>query len=39
VLLGEIIVEALQQQRFCVFPDYHQQSIVVQRTQNMHGLP
>jgi NAD(P)-dependent dehydrogenase (short-subunit alcohol dehydrogenase family) len=36
--IGEIVVEAVQQQRFFVLPDHHQQSILVQRTQDMNAF-
>jgi NAD(P)-dependent dehydrogenase (short-subunit alcohol dehydrogenase family) len=34
--IGEIVVDAVQQQRFFVLPDHHQQSILVQRAQDMN---
>jgi NAD(P)-dependent dehydrogenase (short-subunit alcohol dehydrogenase family) len=36
--IGEIVVEAVQQQRFFVLPDQHQQSIIVQRAQDMNAF-
>ena len=36
--IGEIVVEAVQQQRFFVLPDHHQQSILVQRAQDMNAF-
>ena len=36
--IGEIVVEAVQQQRFFVLPDHHQQSIIVQRAQDMNAF-
>jgi NAD(P)-dependent dehydrogenase (short-subunit alcohol dehydrogenase family) len=36
--VGEIVVEAVQQQRFFVLPDHHQQSIIVQRAQDMNAF-
>jgi len=36
--IGEVVVEAVQQQRFFVLPDYHQQSIIVQRAQDMNAF-
>src|SRR5215467_4575774 len=34
--IGEIVVDAVQQQRFFVLPDQHQQAIIVQRAQDMN---
>ena len=36
--IGEVVVEAVQQQRFFVLPDHHQQSILVQRAQDMNAF-
>ena len=36
--IGEAVVEAVQQQRFFVLPDHHQQSIIVQRAQDMNAF-
>jgi NAD(P)-dependent dehydrogenase (short-subunit alcohol dehydrogenase family) len=36
--IGEIVVEAVQEQRFFVLPDHHQQSIIVQRAQDMNAF-
>jgi NAD(P)-dependent dehydrogenase (short-subunit alcohol dehydrogenase family) len=36
--VGESVVEAVQQERFFVLPDHHQQSILVQRTQDMNAF-
>jgi len=36
--IGEIVVEAVQQQRFFVLPDHHQQSLIVQRAQDMNAF-
>ena len=36
--IGEIVVEAVQQERFFVLPDHHQQSIIVQRAQDMNAF-
>jgi NAD(P)-dependent dehydrogenase (short-subunit alcohol dehydrogenase family) len=36
--VGEVVVEAVQQQRFFVLPDHHQQSILVQRAQDMNAF-
>src|SRR2546427_272494 len=36
--IGESVVEAVQQQRFFVLPDHHQQSIIVQRAQDMNAF-
>ena len=36
--IGEIVVEAVQQQQFFVLPDHHQQSIIVQRAQDMNAF-
>jgi hypothetical protein len=36
--IGEIVVEAVQQQRFFVLPDQHQQSLIVQRAQDMNAF-
>ena len=36
--IGEVVVEAVQQQRFFVLPDHHQQSIIVQRAQDMNAV-
>jgi NAD(P)-dependent dehydrogenase (short-subunit alcohol dehydrogenase family) len=36
--VGESVVEAVQQQRFFVLPDHHQQSILVQRAQDMNAF-
>src|SRR5574341_1489440 len=36
--IGEIVVEAVQQQRFFVLPDQHQHSIIVQRAQDMNAF-
>jgi len=36
--IGEVVVEAVQQQRFFVLPDHHQQAIIVQRAQDMNAF-
>jgi NAD(P)-dependent dehydrogenase (short-subunit alcohol dehydrogenase family) len=36
--IGEAVVEAVQEQRFFVLPDHHQQSIIVQRAQDMNAF-
>src|SRR5206468_4016078 len=36
--IGEVVVEAVQQQRFFILPDHHQQSIIVQRAQDMNAF-
>jgi NAD(P)-dependent dehydrogenase (short-subunit alcohol dehydrogenase family) len=36
--VGESVVEAVQQERFFVLPDHHQQSILVQRAQDMNAF-
>jgi NAD(P)-dependent dehydrogenase (short-subunit alcohol dehydrogenase family) len=36
--IGESVVEAVQQQRFFVLPDHHQQAIIVQRAQDMNAF-
>jgi NAD(P)-dependent dehydrogenase (short-subunit alcohol dehydrogenase family) len=36
--IGESVVEAVQQQRFFVLPDHHQQAILVQRAQDMNAF-
>ena len=36
--IGEIVVEAVQHERFFVLPDHHQQSIIVQRAQDMNAF-
>jgi hypothetical protein len=36
--IGESVVEAVHQQRFFVLPDHHQQSIIVQRAQDMNAF-
>ena len=36
--IGEIVVDAVQQQRFFVLPDHHQQAIIVQRAQDMNAF-
>jgi hypothetical protein len=36
--VGETVVEAVQQQRFFVLPDHHQQPIIVQRAQDMNAF-
>jgi len=36
--IGEIVVEAVQQQRFFILPDHHQLSIIVQRAQDMNAF-
>jgi NAD(P)-dependent dehydrogenase (short-subunit alcohol dehydrogenase family) len=36
--IGEIVVEAVQQQRFFVLPDHHQQALIVQRAQDMNAF-
>jgi NAD(P)-dependent dehydrogenase (short-subunit alcohol dehydrogenase family) len=36
--VGESVVEAVQQQRFFVLPDHHQQAILVQRAQDMNAF-
>lgn len=36
--IGEIVVEAVQHERFFVLPDQHQQSIIVQRAQDMNAF-
>jgi NAD(P)-dependent dehydrogenase (short-subunit alcohol dehydrogenase family) len=36
--VGESVVEAVQQQRFFVLPDHHQQAIIVQRAQDMNAF-
>jgi NAD(P)-dependent dehydrogenase (short-subunit alcohol dehydrogenase family) len=36
--IGEVVVEAVQQQRFFVLPDHHQQSIIVQRAQDINAF-
>ena len=36
--IGEIVVDAVQQHRFFVLPDHHQQSIIVQRAQDMNAF-
>jgi NAD(P)-dependent dehydrogenase (short-subunit alcohol dehydrogenase family) len=36
--VGESVVEAVQQQRFFVLPDHHQQAILVQRVQDMNAF-
>jgi len=36
--VGEVVVEAVQQQRFFVLPDHHQQSVIVQRAQDMNAF-
>ena len=35
---GEIVADAVQQQRFFVLPDHHQQAIIVQRAQDMNAF-
>jgi NAD(P)-dependent dehydrogenase (short-subunit alcohol dehydrogenase family) len=36
--IGEIVVDAVQQQRFFILPDHHQQTIIVQRAQDMNAF-
>ena len=36
--VGEVVIEAIQQQRFFVLPDHHQQPILVQRAQDMNAF-
>ena len=36
--VGESVVEAVQQQRFFVLPDHHQQALIVQRAQDMNAF-
>src|SRR5919201_4903896 len=36
--IGEIVVEAIQQQRFFILPDHHQQAILVRRAQDMNAF-
>jgi hypothetical protein len=36
--IGDVVVEAVQQQRFFVLPDHHQQSIIMQRAQDMNAF-
>jgi len=36
--IGEAVVEAVQQQRFFVLPDHHQQAVIVQRAQDMNAF-
>jgi NAD(P)-dependent dehydrogenase (short-subunit alcohol dehydrogenase family) len=36
--VGETVVEAVQQERFFVLPDQHQQSVIVQRAQDMNAF-
>ena len=36
--IGEIVVEAVQQQRFFVLPDQNQEAIIVQRAQDMNAF-
>ena len=36
--IGEIVVDAVQQQRFFILPDLHQQAIIVQRAQDMNAF-
>jgi len=36
--VGESVVEAVQQQRFFVLPDHHQQAVLVRRAQDMNAF-
>src|SRR6516162_1067528 len=36
--IGEIVVDAVQQQRFFVLPDQNQEAIIVQRAQDMNAF-
>src|SRR5262245_3958102 len=36
--IGEIVVDAVQQQRFFILPDHQQQSIIIQRAQDMNAF-
>jgi NAD(P)-dependent dehydrogenase (short-subunit alcohol dehydrogenase family) len=36
--IGDVVVEAVEQQRFFVLPDYHQQPLMVQRAQDMNAF-